>query len=56
MIQSIAWTNVDLSQFGSRDIHLSTIIANLRFPLKSVAGKPFPAFPVHAQHVILRIW
>ena len=31
-------------------------IDNKRFPLKSVAGKPFPAFPVHAQTVILRIW
>ena len=27
-----------------------------RFPLKRVAGKPFPAFPAHAQSVILRIW
>ena len=25
-------------------------------PLKSVAGKTFPAFPVHAQPTILRIW
>ena len=32
-------------------------IANLRFPLKSAAGgKTFPAFPVHAQPAILRIW
>ena len=31
-------------------------IANLRFPLMSVAGKTFPAFPVHAQPAILRIW
>ena len=31
-------------------------IANKRFPLKSVAGKTFPAFPAHAQHAILRIW
>ena len=28
-------------------------IANWRFPLKSVAGKTFPA---HAQPTILRIW
>ena len=26
------------------------------FPLKSVAGKTFPAFPAHAQPAILRIW
>ena len=31
-------------------------IANKRFPLKSVAGKSFPAFPAHAQPTILRIW
>ena len=31
-------------------------VANLRFPLKSVAGKTFPAFPAHAQPAILRIW
>ena len=31
-------------------------IANYRFPLKSVAGKTFPAFPVHAQPAILCIW
>ena len=31
-------------------------IANLRFPLKSVAGKTFPAFPAHAQLALLRIW
>ena len=31
-------------------------IANYRWPLKSVAGKTFPAFPVHAQSSILRIW
>ena len=31
-------------------------IANWRFPLKSVAGNTFPAFPVHAQPAILRIW
>ena len=31
-------------------------VANWRFPLKSVAGKTFPAFPAHAQHAILRIW
>ena len=31
-------------------------IANLRFPLKSVAGKTFPAIPAHAQPAILRIW
>ena len=32
-------------------------IANLRFPLKSVAGGggTFPVFPAHAQHAILRI-
>ena len=27
-----------------------------RFPLKSVVGKTFPAFLVHAQPAILRIW
>ena len=27
-----------------------------RFPLNSVAGKTFPAFPTHAQHAIVRIW
>ena len=31
-------------------------IANKRFPLKSVAGKTFPEFPVHAQPAIFRIW
>ena len=31
-------------------------IANQRFPLKSVAGKTFSAFPVRAQPAILRIW
>ena len=31
-------------------------IANSRFPLKSVAGKTFPAFPVHARPAILGIW
>ena len=31
-------------------------IANWRFPLTSVAGKTFPAFPAHAQPAILRIW
>ena len=29
-------------------------IANWRFPLKSVAGKTFPAFPAHAQPAIVR--
>ena len=31
-------------------------IINLRFILKSVAGKMFTAFPAHAQPAILRIW
>ena len=31
-------------------------IANLRFPLKAVAGETLPAFPAHAQPAILRIW
>ena len=31
-------------------------IANWRFPMKSVAGKTFPAFPAHAQPAILHIW
>ena len=31
-------------------------IANNWFSLKSVAEKTFPAFPVHAQPAILRIW
>ena len=31
-------------------------IANLWFPLKSVTGKTIPAFPVHAQSKVLRIW
>ena len=31
-------------------------IANQQFPLNSVARKTFPAFPVHAQPAILRIW
>ena len=31
-------------------------IANWWFPLKSVAGKMFPAFTAHAQPTILRIW
>ena len=30
--------------------------ANQRFPLKSVTGKTFPAFPVHTQPAILCIW
>ena len=35
---------------------MHTGIATYRFPLKSVMGKTFPAFPVHAQPAILRIW
>ena len=31
-------------------------IANYQFPLQPVAGKTFPASPVHAQPAILRIW
>ena len=31
-------------------------IAKWRFPLKSVVGKTFPAYPVHAQPAILCIW
>ena len=31
-------------------------IANLRLPVKTVAGKMFPAFPAHTQPAILRIW
>ena len=31
-------------------------IVNYRFHLKSVAGKSFPASPLHAQPAILRIW
>ena len=31
-------------------------VANLRFPLKSVAEKTFPAFPAHARPEILRTW
>ena len=31
-------------------------IAKYWFPLKSVAGKMFPAFPVHAQPAIWGIW
>ena len=31
-------------------------IANLRFSLKSGAGKTFPALPAHAQPALLRIW
>ena len=27
-----------------------------RFPLKSVVGETFPAFPAHSQLAILRIW
>ena len=30
--------------------------ASQGFPLKLVAGKPFPVFPAHAQRAILRIW
>ena len=37
------------------DMHHGTGIANQRFPMKSVAGKTFPAFPAHTQHVILLI-
>ena len=32
------------------------MIANLRFPLKTVAGKTLPAFQAHAHPAILRIW
>ena len=31
-------------------------IANQQFPLESLAGKTFPAFPAHVQSAILRIW
>ena len=31
-------------------------IVNWQFPLTSVAGNTFPAFPVHAQTAIVRIW
>ena len=31
-------------------------IASQQFPLKSEAGKTFPAFPAHAQPAIVRIW
>ena len=31
-------------------------IAKSRIPLKSVAGKMFPAFPAHAQPAVLCIW
>ena len=31
-------------------------IANLWFPLKSVVGKSFRAFPAHAHPALLRIW
>ena len=41
---------------GTCVTHVHTGIANLRFPLKSVAGKMFSAFPSHAQHAIFRIW
>ena len=35
---------------------MHAVIANKRFPLKSVAEKTFPAFPAHTQPVILLIW
>ena len=43
------------------DIHHGTYvrhaeIANYWFPLKSVAGKMFPAFIAHTQPAILRNW
>ena len=49
------------SRHASRHEHHARVvehfgIANLRFPLKSVAGKKFPAFPAHAQPALLRIW
>ena len=49
------------SQHASRHVRdaralMQCGIANWRFPLKSVAGKPIPAFPAHAQPAILRIW
>ena len=59
--------NVFLATMGLRSRHASRHvrdaravmhagIASYRFPLKSVAGKTFPAFPAHAQPAILRIW
>ena len=35
---------------------MHTGVVNQQFPLKRVAGKTFPAFPVQAQPAILRIW
>ena len=47
-----------LSRVSDRDLHagMHAGITNKRNPLKSVAGKTSPAFPVHAQPAILRIW
>ena len=45
--------------FFSDNVHVHAVmhagIANQRFPFNSVVGKTFPAFPAHAQPVILRI-
>ena len=47
------------------DMHHGTCVTHVpwcmpepltRFPLKSVAGKMFPAIPTHAQLTILRLW
>ena len=45
-----------LSESGSVRAVMHARIANQRFPLKSVAGKTFPALPAYAQPAILRIW
>ena len=47
---------------GKRSRHASRHVRDARaedacqFPLKSVAGKTFSAFPAHAQPAILHIW
>ena len=54
-------TTIKRSRHASRHVRdaravMHAGIANQQFPLKSVAGKTFPAFPAHAQPAILRIW
>ena len=49
------WRSRHASRHARAVMHVG-IANNLWFPLKSVAGKTFSAFPAHAQPTLLRIW
>ena len=51
------WRSRHASQhvLGARAVMHAGIASN-RFPFNSVEGETFPAFPVHGQPTILRIW